>query len=99
WDVDGLVECGGGRSAERREIAVTAKRLFDILMSLNALVVLSPLLLVVAVLVGVTSPGGVFFRQARVGRGGKPFLLIKFRTMRTEQKGPPVTVRGDQRVT
>ncbi|MBL0128604.1 MAG: sugar transferase [Flavobacteriales bacterium] len=77
------------------------KRLFDILSSASALVFLSPVLLVVAISVAVTSPGGAFFRQVRVGRAGKEFGLLKFRTMRpdSESKGQ-ITVGGrDPRIT
>ena len=59
-----------------------AKRGLDVLLATALLVVSSPLLLVVAVLVRVTSPGPVLFRQSRVGRGGAPFQMLKFRTMR-----------------
>ena len=46
-----------------------------------------------------TSPGGAFFRQARVGRGGRPFVLLKLRTMREGTDGPRVTGAADTRVT
>jgi lipopolysaccharide/colanic/teichoic acid biosynthesis glycosyltransferase len=57
------------------------KRLLDIAVSVVALVALSPLLVVLAVVVAVTSPGGAFFRQTRVGRNRRPFRLLKFRSM------------------
>jgi lipopolysaccharide/colanic/teichoic acid biosynthesis glycosyltransferase len=57
------------------------KRLFDILASSVALVALSPLFLVVAVLIRIGSPGPAFFRQKRVGLGFEPFWILKFRTM------------------
>ena len=59
--------------------AMACKRAFDIVCSLLGLVVLSPLLLVVSLLVAVTSPGGVFFRQERIGKGGKPFRIGRTR--------------------
>lgn len=77
------------------------KRLFDFTFALFLLVALSPLLLVFALLVAITSPGGAFFRQLRVGRDGKEFRLLKFRTMRpgSEAKGQ-LTIGGrDPRVT
>jgi exopolysaccharide biosynthesis polyprenyl glycosylphosphotransferase len=58
-----------------------SKRLFDLVFSALALVVLSPLLLVVAVLVKVHDGGPIFFRQSRVGREGKTFGMLKFRSM------------------
>jgi len=57
------------------------KRAFDIVISLAALVLLAPLLLVIAVLVRRTSPGPAIFRQERVGRDGTVFTILKFRSM------------------
>jgi len=77
------------------------KRLFDILVSAAALLLLLPLLLLIALAVALSSPGGAFFRQVRVGKGGKEFGLLKFRTMRpgSEAKGQ-ITVGGrDPRIT
>jgi len=77
------------------------KRLFDIGFSLVALIVLLPLLLAFALAVALSSPGGAFFRQVRVGRGGKEFRLLKFRSMRpgSEAKGQ-LTIGGrDPRIT
>lgn len=65
-----------------------------------ALVVLSPVLAVIAVLVRRESGPPVIFRQVRVGQYGRPFKILKFRTMTTTPgAGPLVTVRGDSRVT
>lgn len=58
-----------------------SKRAFDLAVALTALIVLSPLLIVVAVLVRATTPGPVLFRQSRLGLGRRPFVLYKFRTM------------------
>lgn len=58
------------------------KRAFDIVASALLLVVLSPVLLVVAILVRVRLGGAVLFRQVRIGRGDRPFTIVKFRTMR-----------------
>ncbi len=77
------------------------KRVFDIVASLLALLLLAPFLVVIAFLVALTSPGGAFFRQERVGRGGVPFQLLKFRSMRpdSEAKGQ-ITIGGrDPRIT
>lgn len=63
---------------------IHVKRILDYLLSLIALVVLSPLLLVLAVIIRTTSPGPVFFRQKRVGQGKAHFMIYKFRTMRTD---------------
>jgi lipopolysaccharide/colanic/teichoic acid biosynthesis glycosyltransferase len=60
---------------------MTLKRAIDIAVSVAVLVLLAPLLLLVAIAVRVTSPGPVLYRQTRVGRSGKQFTLLKFRTM------------------
>ncbi|HQQ71109.1 MAG TPA: sugar transferase [Alicycliphilus sp.] len=77
------------------------KRLFDILFAALALLLLCPLLLAVALWVRLDSPGPVLFRQQRVGRGGRPFDIFKFRTMVTnaEAAGPQLTVGADARIT
>ncbi|MBK7459492.1 MAG: sugar transferase [Betaproteobacteria bacterium] len=75
------------------------KRLFDLLGATLALLLLSPLLLVVALAVRLDSPGPVFYRQQRVGRGGVPFKIHKFRTMRHGAGGPLLTVGDDPRIT
>ena len=77
------------------------KRLFDILASGLGLLVLSPLFLILAVWIPLDSQGPVFYRQTRVGRGGRDFRIFKFRTMRVgADKGSLVTIGGrDPRVT
>lgn len=76
-----------------------AKRLFDLLVAACALLLLSPLLVVVAIAVKLDSPGPVFFRQQRVGRHGVPFRIHKFRTMRDGAPGLQITVGADPRIT
>jgi lipopolysaccharide/colanic/teichoic acid biosynthesis glycosyltransferase len=78
-----------------------AKRWFDLLAATGALLLLSPLLAVLALVVKLDSPGPVFFRQERVGRHGVPFRIHKFRTMRVDAPalGPAVTVGRDARIT
>jgi lipopolysaccharide/colanic/teichoic acid biosynthesis glycosyltransferase len=82
-------------------IDVFLKRTFDMTASTLALIVLAPLLIVVAVVVKLTSPGPVFFRQERIGRGGRPFLVLKFRSMVPDapQQGGPITFGDDPRIT
>jgi lipopolysaccharide/colanic/teichoic acid biosynthesis glycosyltransferase len=77
------------------------KRLLDVAASLAGLVLLSPLLLAVAAAVKLTSRGPVFFRQERVGRGFRPFRILKFRTMTVDapQRGGAITVGDDPRIT
>jgi lipopolysaccharide/colanic/teichoic acid biosynthesis glycosyltransferase len=77
------------------------RRAFDVTAAGLGLVVLSPLFAVVAVAVKASSPGPVFFRQERVGRGGRTFRIHKFRTMRAdaERLGGQLTVGADPRIT
>jgi lipopolysaccharide/colanic/teichoic acid biosynthesis glycosyltransferase len=76
-----------------------AKRLFDILVSLAALLLLALPMLAVAAWIRLDSPGPVFFRQQRVGRHGVPFAIHKFRTMRHGAGGLALTVGDDARIT
>lgn len=77
------------------------KRLFDVVASALGLLVLMPVLAACAVLVRFDSPGPVLFRQERMGRGGRPFTLLKFRTMvaGAPRLGPAVTSGRDARIT
>jgi lipopolysaccharide/colanic/teichoic acid biosynthesis glycosyltransferase len=76
-----------------------AKRLFDIVVSLAALLLLALPMLAVAAWIKFDSAGPVFFRQQRVGRHGVPFAIHKFRTMRHGAGGLALTVGDDARVT
>ena len=76
------------------------KFLFDRLVSLVGLLVLWPVLVVVAILIRVKMPGGpVFFKQQRVGKDGKLFTMVKFRTMTVNHGGSSVSVAGESRIT
>jgi exopolysaccharide biosynthesis polyprenyl glycosylphosphotransferase len=79
-DVQGVAVLGV-RSFHLSRSSRLVKRVFDLVGATVALALLSPVMLVVAVLVEVTSPGPIFFRQERVGRGGRRFELLKFRSM------------------
>ena len=78
-----------------------AKRMFDAIAAALGLLLLAPVLLAVAIAVRLDSPGPVFFRQERVGRGGRTFRIHKFRTMHVDapSQGPPITVGVDPRIT
>ena len=77
------------------------KRGYDLFFAAGGLVVLAPLALVLAVLVKASDGGPVFYRQRRVGLGGRPFDILKFRTMvvDAERLGPSVTKDHDPRIT
>jgi len=77
------------------------KRLFDVVAAFLALVLLAPVMFLLAVAVVVSSPGGAFFRQTRVGRHGHTFQLLKFRSMRPgSEAGGQITVGArDPRIT
>ncbi len=79
----------------------TIKRLLDIAFSLLLLLALSPLLAIIALAVRLTSPGPVFYRGERVGKGGRAFRMLKFRTMvsNADQIGGPSTASDDARIT
>jgi exopolysaccharide biosynthesis polyprenyl glycosylphosphotransferase len=93
-------------------VAIFAKRAFDIAVSAVALICLAPLLAIVATAIRLDSPGPVLFRQRRVGRNGRTFLVLKFRSMyldaeqklqsllaQNEMSGPVFKLRNDPRVT
>jgi len=86
-----------GLSAEQFVI----KRIFDIVVSLLALIIFSPIMLISAIAIKLYDGGPVFFLQERVTCGGRVFKVIKFRSMvvDAESKGPLITVVNDQRVT
>ncbi|MFN3444840.1 MAG: sugar transferase [Bacteroidia bacterium] len=77
------------------------KRVIDVVFSLLVLIVLSPLYLLLAIAVKVSSEGPVFFKQARIGLHGKPFFIIKYRTMvvNAEANGPALSSKEDKRIT
>jgi lipopolysaccharide/colanic/teichoic acid biosynthesis glycosyltransferase len=75
------------------------KRLFDILFALAGLSLLAVPFAIIGAAIKLSSRGPVFFRQQRVGCGGKPFWLNKFRTMYVGEGGSLVTVKGDPRIT
>lgn len=78
-----------------------SKRLFDLAASATGLVLLSPLLLLIAGAIKLGDRGPIVFRQTRVGRGGRPFSILKFRTMvvDAERLGAQLTVGNDARIT
>jgi exopolysaccharide biosynthesis polyprenyl glycosylphosphotransferase len=77
------------------------KRALDLIVSITAIVLSSPLFLIVAVAIKLDSPGPVMFRQRRIGLEAREFIIFKFRTMTVLEDGPVVTqaCRDDRRVT
>jgi lipopolysaccharide/colanic/teichoic acid biosynthesis glycosyltransferase len=81
----GLVRGQRARSLgtqERPDPMPLAKRVLDLVIALPALILAAPFLLLAALAVRATSPGPALFRQVRIGRGGRPFTMLKLRTMR-----------------
>ena len=77
------------------------KRLFDIVLSLSAIVLLLPVLVITVIAIRVSSKGSAIFKQQRVGKDGKPFVFYKFRTMKVnvDPFGPSPKSAEDPRLT
>lgn len=86
---------------QKKQISLIFKRLFDIVVSLIMLLILSPVFLVLAIAIKLDTEGPVFYRQVRVTQYGKEFRIFKFRTMvnNADKIGSQVTVGGDSRIT
>ena len=86
---------------QKKQISLIFKRLFDIVVSIIMLLILSPVFLVLAIAIKLDSKGPVFYRQVRVTQYGKEFRIFKFRTMvnNADKIGSQVTVGGDSRIT
>jgi lipopolysaccharide/colanic/teichoic acid biosynthesis glycosyltransferase len=82
-------------------ISEAVKRAFDFLVALITVVIISPVLLVLAAIIKIGSPGPVFYRGVRIGRHGVPFRIFKFRTMviNAEKLGGSATAEDDPRIT
>ncbi|MCC6717993.1 MAG: exopolysaccharide biosynthesis polyprenyl glycosylphosphotransferase [Acetobacteraceae bacterium] len=94
-------ERGPSRHAAPPDIQAVVRRAADIAISLSILAITLPVMVLAAVLVRLTSPGPILYRQVRVGLRGHQFVLFKFRSMRTdaEAAGPAWAARHDPRVT
>lgn len=75
------------------------KRSFDVISAFMALLLLMPLLLLVSLLIKLTMPGPVLFRQTRIGFGGRPFTIYKFRSMKVNRSKVSITLSSDNRIT
>lgn len=83
----------------RHRIGFFFKWCFDRFMALIGLLVLFLPLLIIGILIKIDSKGPMFFMQWRIGRGGKPFRICKFRTMKDQAEGDSITTADDPRVT
>jgi lipopolysaccharide/colanic/teichoic acid biosynthesis glycosyltransferase len=72
---------GGHKRGLMDRVDRATKRVMDIILASLLLLLLSPVMLVIAVMIRVTSPGGALFQQVRIGHGRSPFVMLKFRTM------------------
>jgi exopolysaccharide biosynthesis polyprenyl glycosylphosphotransferase len=110
-DVDGVPMLAFSRTPSD-ELALAAKRVFDVVSSALALAVLAPVFLSISIAIRLDSPGPVFFRQRRVGRNGRVFDMLKFRSMyrdaeqrlealrsQNEMTGPVFKIKNDPRIT
>jgi len=100
-NLDGLPVIGL-RESPHFGLNVVVKRAMDVALSLAALALVSPLMLIIAALVRLTSPGPIFYRQERCGLNGQPFQMLKFRSMRVDAEtktGAVWTTKDDPRRT
>ena len=95
-------------SEDRPRLATTSrfhlllKRIFDIFSAFIAIILLSPFFVIIAIAIKRDSPGPVFYHGKRMGKDGKPFSMLKFRSMYetpASYAGPPITGNGDERIT
>lgn len=86
---------------ERRSLELAAKRWCEVAVAVGLLILLTPVLLVIAALIVIDSRGPVLYRQVRVGRHGRPFLICKFRTMMrgADRPGVNISPTNDPRIT
>lgn len=85
----------------KKRISLVIKRIFDLVLAIILLIILSPLFIIIAIAIKIDSKGPVMFRQTRVTQYGKKFRIFKFRTMITdaEKIGSQVTTKNDTRIT
>lgn len=102
----------GGVAAERRTAYNIIKRAFDIIFAVACIIVFTPFMLVVAAIIKIDSRGSILFKQPRVGKNGKQFVIYKFRSMcsdaeskieqlkkHNEKDGPIFKIHDDPRIT
>lgn len=86
---------------QQNTLIMHVKRLADIIFSMSALLLLWPLFLLIALILWLDTGSPIFFLQERIGQGGRPFRIIKFRTMKVdaESQGPQLSFPEDKRQT
>ena len=86
---------------EKRKVSLLFKRIFDIIVALIILIILSPIMIILAICIKIDSNGPVFYKQERVTTNGKIFKIFKFRTMipEADKKGSLITLQNDSRIT
>ena len=86
---------------KKRQISLWVKRIFDIIMSIILLILLSPALVIISILIKRDSEGPILYKQVRVTSYGREFEILKFRTMinNADKIGTQVTTKGDARIT
>lgn len=89
------------QSLKKKKGSLFIKRLFDFILALFLLVLLSPIFLLIAILIRTDSKGSIFYRQKRVTQYNKVFRIFKFRTMvsNADKIGTQVTIQNDDRIT
>ncbi len=83
------------------DVYIIQKQLFDILFSLIAILLLLPIYITISIGIKISSPGIIIYKQKRIGKNGKPFIIYKFRSMieNAEKNGPKLSSKDDSRIT
>jgi exopolysaccharide biosynthesis polyprenyl glycosylphosphotransferase len=84
---------------ENKNLYESIKRLIETVSIIITLPISIPVIILISLLIKTTSKGPIIYRQERIGRGNKPFILYKFRTMKIDQEGPLWTTENDGRIT
>ena len=75
------------------------KRLFDFFAALIGMIIMIPVYILITILIKVKMPGPVLFKQNRVGKDARLFMMYKFRTMKVNHGGNTISVKGESRIT
>ncbi len=96
-----MISVASKNNLPEQTLAASSRRILDLALAIPAVILLLPVLALVAIWIKLDSSGPIFFLQERVGLGGRPFRIFKFRTMVTdaEQRGTQITIGRDPRIT